>query len=376
MEDDFLREARREPRPEFARALREKLRNLEMDEAPGAAAAPRAAAADAPNVAGPADRSADWIPTPVRRFRWRMAWAGLGGVAVAAVALLFVFPSVRASAQAFLDLFRVRNFAAVSIDAARMEQLEGISVDLKALLGDRLEMDEKPGPSAVVATPEEAGRAAGFTVRLPAVLPAGLTLDSLRVEDGAVASLTVDASRLNSIMRSLDISDLQVPPGLDGRVVTVRTTPMVTARYHGDRREAYLVQARSPEVNLPAGVDLAQLGEIGLRIAGLDPGEAHRFARSIDWRSTLILPVPASASSFNQVTVSGNPGLLITTKEDAAERSPDPDSQPGGAPGDSTGHHRRHRSGSILLWSEGEMVYAVAGSLHQADALEMAESLR
>ena len=73
-------------------------------------------------------------------------WAGVTAVLVAA---LFLFPSVRASAQAFLDLFRVRNFAAVTVDAARLEQLRGMELDVQSILG-KPQVTRDPGPLAGV----------------------------------------------------------------------------------------------------------------------------------------------------------------------------------------------------------------------------------
>jgi hypothetical protein len=367
MEDDFLKNARRDPRPEFAQQLREKLERLEAAEAAGARP-------DATRAAQPDE----WTPAPVRRLRWNVAWAGLGSVAVAAVAMLFIFPSVRASAQAFLDLFRVRTFAAVSVDPARLEKLKSSSIDLKGLLSDRVETVRDPERPRFMASPEEAGRAAGFAVRTPSFLPTGMAQDSVFFHDEAEVRLTVDASRLSAVMQALEINDLRLPAGLDGQVVTVHTLPAVGITYRSERRDALLLQSRSPEITLPPGVNLPQLGEIGLRIVGLDAAEAHRFAQSIDWNTTLLIPVPAAASSFNQVTVRGNPGLLITTRE--------PEAAPpaaAGASGDTTRtapagpgeHHHRHRAGSVLLWSEGEMVYAVMGNLDQVDLVQLAESL-
>ena len=75
---------------------------------------------------------------------------------------------------------------------------------------------------------------------------------------------------------------------------------------------------------MPTGLDLARVGEIGLRIAGLSPSEAHRFAQSVDWHGTLVVPVPADVSSFSEVSVHGHKGLLVETKHQRLSReSPD-----------------------------------------------------
>jgi hypothetical protein len=120
----------------------------------------------------------------------------------------------------------------------------------------------------------------------------------------------------------------------------------------------HLVQANSPEVTLPTGVDLAQLGEIGLRILGLDPAEARRMASTIDWTSTLVVPVPSNASSFREVTVHGQRGLLVTTN------------------GDPAGTPNGRRAGAIVMWTEGDRVFALAGNLDSMELMQMAESVR
>jgi len=137
--------------------------------------------------------------------------------------------------------------------------------------------------------------------------------------------------------------------------VNVKMSPVVEQRFRNDRRRARLLQARSPEVGLPAGLDLPKLGEIGLRILGLDPSEARRIAQSTDWRSTMLVPVPGDVGSFRQVDVKGQKALLVTT----TGNTPD----------------GRRREGTLLLWSDGDMVYALAGNLDSLDLMQMANSI-
>jgi hypothetical protein len=80
------------------------------------------------------------------------------------------------------------------------------------------------------------------------------------------------------------------------------------------------MQSNSPEIAIPPGVDIVELAEVGLRVLGLDAGEARHIATSTDWRSTLLVPVPLNASTFRQVTVRGNQGLLITMSGQECQR--------------------------------------------------------
>jgi hypothetical protein len=264
---------------------------------------------------------------------------------------------VRASAQAFLDLFRVRNFAAVPVDVDRMRMLENQKVDLQALLADRVETLKEPDPPKVYPTVDAAGAAAGFDAREPATLPDGYALDQVVVRGNGAARVTIDAPRLRSMLETLDLKDVQLPDGIDGQVVEVRVPPIVVQSFRrGERGRVELIQARSPEVSLPPGLDLARLGEIGLRVVGLSADEARRFSRTIDWGSTLLVPVPAGAGSFLEVEVRGTRGLLVTMNRNEADRK-------GG-------------DASVLLWSEGDRVFGVCGNLDSMKLVQLANSLR
>ena len=121
----------------------------------------------------------------------------------------------------------------------------------------------------------------------------------------------------------MEIRDLQV-------------NPIVRVDYatSGDKpRRVMLLQGRSPVATLPEGVDLASLAEIGLRVMGLESAEAHRFANSVDWRTTLIVPVPADIATFRQIDVQGNPGLIIETHHRPGGPNPEQSAQGTHLPG-------------------------------------------
>jgi hypothetical protein len=323
MDDRFLNELRRDPDPRFARQLHQKLR---VQESPRRAWTPRL------------------VPT--------MAVAVVGLVVVA----MFAFPSVRASAQAMLDLFRVRKFAAVQFDESRMEKLKALDDDRAFMVFDHQDVVQDPGPPRIVPSVDAAGAAAGFRVARPSFLPGGLTPDTVRVQSAGQARLSISEAKLRALLDALDLRDVTVPSGLDGKVVDVRKPPIVIQQFHNSGRlRATLVQSNSPEIGIPAGLDVERLAEVGLRVIGLDASEASRVAHATDWRSTLLVPVPINASTFRQVTVGGAQGLLITTSE-----------RKDGI----------RREGTIVLWSEGEKVYGAFGNLSDRDLLQMAESVQ
>ncbi|HEX7880298.1 MAG TPA: hypothetical protein VF720_12865, partial [Candidatus Eisenbacteria bacterium] len=330
MSDDFLGGLRGRPTPEFKAQLRERLRRQEGSDF---------------------SMSDDDLPVRAGRRSWPLVAAG---VLAAAVVALIASPAVRTSAGAFLELFRVRRFAAVPVDPARLERLESSTIDLKGLLAENVETIQEPAPPQFFTSVASAASTAGFPIRVPAIIPSGMAPDTVTVRGGGEARFTARTTKLREVLDALGLTDVTIPPGLDGAQVGLKTSTSVMVRYQSEKRRIGFYQARSPEVSLPSGVDLAEVGEIGLRIAGLERTDAQRFARSIDWHSTMLVPMPINAGSFREVDVRGNKGLMLTMSGE-----PGPDGSKG-------------REGSMLMWADGDMVYALRGNVESGDLLEMA----
>ncbi len=334
MDDRFLHAARENPRPEFTSALRRRL--AAEDAARGSRSFPKR-----------------------RGLRRALGVVVPAAVAIAALAL---FPDVRAGAQAFLEMFRVRNFVAVNVDPSRFEALQKDVADPRRILGE-VRVLREAGPAQRFATPALAFAAAGYAPAEPAILPAGLVADSAMVVDGQEVELTLDARRLSDLLASLDIRDAGIPPAYDGARVHVRTGRRVGIRYRKDKIEAVLMQAPNPEISMPPGLERARLAEIGLRVVGLPADEARRFADRVDWNSTMLIPLPTGKATFREVDVRGQHGLLIEAAEDG-DRKDAAETLPG-----------NRRPERILLWSNGERVFALGGNLRDYSLLEMANSI-
>lgn len=329
MDDRFLEERRRDPRPEFARSLRARLRAAEAEDG--------------------AERPA---------FRLHPALAG--ALAVAALAGAFAFPAVRATAQQVLDLFRVREFAVVNVDESSLERLKEHRFDPERILGGgSIEKLQDPGPPRYFADVAAAERATGFDVQVPSFVVSPLQADSVMVSGEGRVRVTVATKPLREAMDLLGITDLDLPAGLDGEVIEARVPSAVVQTFRSSgRRRAALVQAESPEIALPPGTDVKRLGEIALRVMGIRPDEARRLAGVIDWNNTLLVPVLPSATRFQQVSVNGARAVMLQTTRsatpDGADRGP----------------------GNALLWTRGGRVYALFGNVGEVDMVQMAESVR
>lgn len=332
MNETSLFSLREEPSPEFAARLQATLRDLDRHQA------------------------------PVSRREWPAGRIAASVAVVGAAAALFAVPSVRATAESLLARFRMVHFVAVEVDQSRVAQLRSSEIDLSDLIGERVQVLQDPGSPKAAASPEEAGAATGIRVRVPGWLPPEVTLRATAYRGPGRMQVVADTARLEQLLDFLGIDDVQVPPALDGKTATIDVPAMVRLTYANDRgAEAEFLQARSPEVLLPEGVDIEALAEIGLRILGFGAEEAKRFAQVIDWRSTMLVPIPSGAARFKRVDINGNPGLLIERQAPATGS---------GSPAPAT------RAGQMLIWSADGMVYGIRGNFRDESVLRMAYSAR
>ena len=312
--------------------------------------------------------------------RYRAAWAGLAAALV--IVSLFAFEPARVAAGQFLGLFRVRKFAVVSINPASLKNLDQAGGQIDQLLSDSVTFVKQPGEPVAVASAAEASQKAGIPVRLPASLSVVPNApSSLMVQDGVDARLKVDLARAQAILDVTGRTDIKLPQAIDGADIEFIVPPMVTAMFDcGEPRTmavkpgaapgpavnvqvpqpsancVTLMQLASPTVNTPPGVNIAQVGEMALQLAGLAPAEAQHFSQAIDWSSTLVIPLPTDAGSFRDVTVDGVPGVLIESN-----------------PRQSGGPRYIHYT---LFWQKNDTVYALSGTGDAARGLEIANSLK
>jgi hypothetical protein len=280
---------------------------------------------------------------------------------VAVVAVSFALPPVRAAAREFLDLFRVQRFAAVPVDMERLARLEESGIDLKTLVGDQVEVLDPAQEPETVGSVELASALAGIDVREPSAPPRNATFERLAVAHPGAFRLRLDVAKLREATDILGVPGAHIPAAWDGETIEVHAPPVVAMRYGRDDGDFVLMQSRGPEVALPEGVQLEELGALGLQMAGMSTEEARLFAGRIDWRSTLLVPIPAEGTNFREVEVHGRKGLLVSGRH---RPRPGPDGKP-----------RRGPWKSVLLWADDDRVYAASGPGHGIEVLQMAESI-
>jgi hypothetical protein len=321
-----------------------------------------------------------WINRLFAR-RWRPVW-GLAAAAVAVAVLIGVGP-VRLFAQKVLAMLRVQKIAVVSIDPTTL--MSGSEADsrpyklINQFFADNVVITMDPGKPEVVPTVTKAAQLAGYPIRTIGNLGAPQRLE---VNGETAFQMTVNRDRIETLLGEVGRSDIRIPESANGALIAVHIPKIVFSMY-GDcpvRRRSgdsnpqsradelaerkmermadtkntnctYLVQAPSPTVSVPPELNMSEIAEAALELAGMSPGEADSFCQTVDWSSTLVVPIPRDSSSYENVSVDGVEGTLITETLPPGNRY-------------------------SLLWIKNGVIHSLMGRGSSSDAMTLAASLR
>ena len=299
--------------------------------------------------------------------QYRLAWIGFALVVILGVSM--AFPGVQAIANGFLGLFRVQRVAVIQINPGDLPEQLGSSSQFEYMLSENVKVEEV-GELQEVSGAAEASQLAGIAVRLPTNIEGE---GKLAVQPGTKVSFEIDLPLVKALLDELGQSQVDLPANLDGETITMELPPAVAARYGeceipteamraaGADPDQPLprmpdcvsfVQVASPTISAPPGLDIASIGEAFLQVMGMTPEEATQFSRTVDWSTTLIVPIPRYGTAYQSVMVDGVEGTLI---EQGLEE---------------------HFPQYLLIWVKDEVVYALTGQGDQAEALGIANSLK
>ncbi len=286
-----------------------------------------------------------------------------------------------------LTIPAVRNLALKSLQSLRMQKVQAVNADFSPyvdananptlhqmvtqMISDKVQVEtnEEDQPVADAAA---ARQLAGFDVLL---LGARKDAPKLVVGGSHKIAVTVDRSRLQAIATEAGHPDLSLPQSLDGATVAVQVPRSVQVQYGtcpGPASAGQVVannitgpsptttqysdcvrlrEGPDPIVNVPSGLDIGGLAQIGLETAGMTPTQASDFLHTIDWKATLTLAVPRSLRSYQVVKVDGTNGTLLSM---AGRRGP----------------------GYALIWTKSGIVYSLTGFGDSSQAVGLADSLK
>jgi hypothetical protein len=305
--------------------------------------------------------------TPMLKKLFASTTLRIGFAILLILALIISIPSTRALAGRLLELFRVQQVTVIPVDFTGLQQLTDVNgKQISELISDSITMTQKPGDPVEASDAADASAKAGFTVRLPK----DMTPSRLSVTNRAAFDFTIDRTKAQALLDEAGRSDLVLPDAIDGTVISVSIPASVQSSYGtcpdpaaddsnggGSPGRRYpdcviLAEIPSPTVSAPPEVDVAQLAQIGLEFTGMTSDQAAAFTQSVDWTSTLVVPIPKNAATYEQVTVDGVTGTLIQRPADDAPQY-------------------------VLLWVKDGIVYSIGGlGANSQQAIDMANSLQ
>jgi hypothetical protein len=296
-------------------------------------------------------------------------------LAVAALTTAFYFEPVRVWATEFLSLFRVQQVTVLRFDPANLQQLNhnlnGVDSErrIEQLLSDTVRI-AKRGEAKYFQTVNEAARMAGFGIRMPTLLQPSTRI---RVHPGIEAQFDIDVKRLQGILDDAGRSDIKIPEEIDGEMIRVNVPASVTTFFGKcpdpedmttktqNRRQfkkykdcKVLVQLPSPVVVAPPSLNVNELGMQMMKLLGLKEEEARTFSESIDWATTLVIPIPIDPLvKVTEVDINGAKGYSFIKGE------PGTDSE----------------VAYNLLWIRDGIVYSLMGHGNADESIAIANSL-
>ncbi len=296
----------------------------------------------------------------MKNFTKKPVFAGL--LVMLAVLVSLAFPPVRAFASDVLALFRVDQVQVVTYDPAYMQQFisgtENSRGEFEAFFNENI-TESRQGTFQTVDTKADAEALAGFLPRLPR-----LDDGTLGVEPGSEIAVTLDTNLINTMLTELGYESYAISDDFNGKKVSVHVPVSVvyTSGQCSARADASdpddpsrlncvtLVQMRAPQADAPEGLDVAHLGEALFQIMGMTQTEAEKLSQSIDWSTTLVLPVPVGGGvQYQDVIVDGVQGSYIVESESSLQ---------------------------TLIWSKNGMLYAINSTQPGLDILDLANNLQ
>ena len=292
----------------------------------------------------------------------------------ALIVVLVMFAPARSWTQHVLAMLRVEKVTVVPLDL-KFDKNSDTQELVRKVISDEVTVTLSAGKPQFVGDASQATRMAGFPVRTFSDMKEAPKIGVVG-EQSYVMKL--DQGRLQAIIDSIGKADLQVPESINGQMIAVHIPKSVFLRYGNcpEKRNAsksgaedqgkpedqdkpsdssgctMFAEVPSPIVSVPPELNVPQLFQIALQAGGMSPEEAQAFSSKVDWKSTLVVPIPRRASSYSEEQVDGVTGSLITGKG-----------------------LREQRPEYTLIWVKNGIIYSIHGSGGPEQARALAKGL-
>ena len=338
-----------------------------------------ATAGDAVVPQGWFDQAKELVQMTLGRFGSPRLRPVFGAVALTAIlGLVLTLSPVGSLADQLFKTFRVQQFSAITVHVPamtsmpQMQQMDKITPEQLAQFQALLAPLGTPTTNATQASVRQvADQAAartfltsqGSKLYAPGTIPSAYSGMAARygVADPTSSTYVLNAQTAKGYLafaNSPELSALPWPAGVD-KLTFGLDTPAAAMTVYGDEatKQGFGIlqmaalngdtSAAGPALKLPGELDVNAFRAALLALPGLPADTVAQLKAVKDWERTLIIPVPEDATTKN-VSIKGNAGILIV---DAQGR------------------------GSLVIWQQGGMLFAVGGTLSEADLMAVANGL-
>ena len=263
--------------------------------------------------------------------------------AAAAVVVVATTLTLTGVADSIFQIFETKQFAAVTVTPTDIKTLSELSQFGKLTWSSQAE----PHQVATLAAAMSETGLPGISVRVPASVTAAPKYGAMAKTS---ATFVFDAATAQRSAAAIGRTAPPMPAKLDGSTLIFSGGPAIVITY-GDETASgglFVGVAKAPTVSSD-GATVAELQAYLLSQPSVSPALAAQIRAIGDPASTLPVPIPAGQVQAKNVSVHGTTGLFV---------------------GDSTG------LGSGVIWQQNGLVYAVGGSLTEAEVLAVANSLK
>jgi hypothetical protein len=282
------------------------------------------------------------VPAATSTPRWRTRFRSPAFAAVGVLAL--VTGASAAAAADWLQIFHTEEIAPVTLTQADLVRLPDLSA-----YGD-VEWAQEPDVREV-ADARAAEKTTGLSVPQVEELPQGVTGEPMiQVGSEATAVFTFSVKQAEEAAAEEGDALPPAPAGLDGNRFRLVAGPGVAQMWSSNQGLPALVVSRAVAPSVySSGVSFETARDYLLSLPGIPENLATQLRGFGGDRTTLPLPVPASEARSAEVEVDGVPATVFASRD-----------------GTMAG----------VIWVDGDIVTAVAGSLSDDEVLSVARGLR
>ena len=306
------------------------------------------------------------------RNKWQKFLPALIGAVI--VAGIVGFPSGRELLGRFVRSLRMQKVQAVNVNLSAFTD-PNANPALHQMIAQMISDDvvvSANEPDQPAADAAAAKQLSGFDV---SVISERKDPPKFVVTGRHAFDMTLNRDRLQTVFSQAGHPEISVPPALNGAPLKVEIPRAVEIQYGHCPTPASasqtlannisgpppssteysdclrLREGPNPIVNVPEGVDIQKLAEIGLETAGMNSGQAREFLHNVDWQSTLVMAMPRFLRSYEAVKVAGAKGTLLSM---AGRRGP----------------------GYALIWAKNGTGYMLTGFGDASHAVDVADSVK